>query len=130
MALGLPSHGPLDEWKAIAASVAGVFERQIEITLQELRLQTKQSEPIGRPDSPLNTSSADSAEPASKLSTDLPKKGGRPRKDDERRRVCELRGQKKSWGEVAIQMNKETGQIKSQHAYRMLTMLASNKKAK
>jgi hypothetical protein len=130
MALGLPSHGPLDEWKAIAASVAGVFERQIEITLQELRLQTEQSEPIGRPDSPLNTSSADSVEPASKLSTDRPKKVGRPRKDDERRRVRELRDQKKSWGEVANQMNKETGQTKSQQAYRMLAMLASNKKAK
>jgi hypothetical protein len=79
MALGLPSHGPLNEWKAIAASIAGVFERQIEITLQELRLQTEQSEPIGRPDSPLNTSSADSVEPDSKLSIDHAKRGGRPR---------------------------------------------------
>jgi hypothetical protein len=115
MALGLPSHGPLDEWEAIAASVAAVFERQLEITLDELR-----------PDSPLDTSSADSVEPDSKVPIHHASRGGRPRKDDERRRVLELRDQKKSWGEVTIQMNKETGQTKSQHAYRMLV---SKKKA-
>jgi hypothetical protein len=77
---------------------------------------------------PPNLHSPDSVELDSKLSTErAKKKGGRPRKDDERRRVLELRAQKKSWGEVAILMNKERGQYKSQHAYRMLVY---NKKVK
>jgi hypothetical protein len=116
MALGLPSHGPFDEWKEIAASVAGVFERQIKITLQELR-----------PDSPLDTNSPDSVEPDGQPSIDHAKRGGRPRKDDERKRVLELKDQKKTWAQIAIRMNEETGQTKSRDAYRRL---ASNKKAK
>jgi hypothetical protein len=47
-------------------------------------------------------------------------KGGRPRKDDERGKVAALRSQGKTWAQVAIQMNRETGQSKSKDAYRNL----------
>jgi hypothetical protein len=58
----------------------------------------------------------DSVETNSKLSTGRAKRIGRPRKDNERRRVLELRDQKKSWGEIAILLNKEIGQTKSKDA--------------
>ncbi len=45
---------------------------------------------------------------------------GRPRKDDDRKRVTELRAEKKSWGEIAIIVNRETGQNKTKDAYRRL----------
>lgn len=48
------------------------------------------------------------------------KQGGAPRKDDEANRARELKSQGKTWGQVKIQMNKETGQSKSQDAYRAL----------
>src|SRR6202171_3397682 len=47
-------------------------------------------------------------------------RGGRPRKDDERRKVAALRSQGKTWAQVAIQMNRETDQSKSKDAYRNL----------
>ncbi len=71
------------------------------------------------------TSSVRSHVPASsetnlKLSTERAKGRGRPRKDNERRRVLELKDQKKSWGEIAIVLNKELGLTKSKDAYRGL----------
>jgi hypothetical protein len=47
-------------------------------------------------------------------------RGGRPRKDDERGKVADLRSQGKTWAQVAIQINRETGQNKSKDAYRNL----------
>ncbi len=59
--------------------------------------------------------------PSTKLETakqlDL---GGRPRKDDERKKVAELRSQGKTWAQIAIEMNRETDQKKSKDAYRNL----------
>jgi hypothetical protein len=48
------------------------------------------------------------------------KRLGRPRKDDQRDRVRELKNEGKSWGQIQIQMNKETGQTNSKDAYRKL----------
>jgi hypothetical protein len=48
--------------------------------------------------------------------------GGRPRKDIERRRVLQLKSQGKSWAQVQIIMNKETGQDKTANAYRNLVL--------
>jgi hypothetical protein len=45
---------------------------------------------------------------------------GRPRNNAERRRVLELRSEGRSWGEIRIQMNRETGQNKTAGAYRYL----------
>jgi hypothetical protein len=45
---------------------------------------------------------------------------GRPRKDEERNRVRELKTAGKTWGEIQIQMNKETDQSKTKDAYRAL----------
>ena len=50
-----------------------------------------------------------------------PSPEGRPRKDKERSRVRELRTEGKTWGEIQIQMNRETGQSKSKDAWRALT---------
>jgi hypothetical protein len=47
-------------------------------------------------------------------------KGGRPRADDDRKRVTELREQGKSWGQIATMVNKENNQKKSKDAYRRL----------
>jgi len=47
-------------------------------------------------------------------------RGGRPRKDSERRRVDELRGQKRSWGEIQNTLNHELNQNQSKDAYRAL----------
>jgi hypothetical protein len=49
-----------------------------------------------------------------------PKPGGRPRKDNERNRVCELKKEGKSWGQVQVIVNNETNQNKSKEAYRAL----------
>ena len=51
----------------------------------------------------------------------LAKHGGRPRNDDERKRVHELRAAGKSWAAVRVIMNQETGQQKNAEAYRALT---------
>ena len=51
------------------------------------------------------------------------KKGGRPRKDGERKAVLELRSDKKSWVQIARIMNKKTGQNKTKDAYRALARL-------
>ncbi len=46
--------------------------------------------------------------------------GGRPRNDEERRRVIELKAERKTWKEIAAAINAETGQSKSEDAYRGL----------
>jgi hypothetical protein len=57
---------------------------------------------------------------ASSQSETTKDRGGRPRKDDERRKVADLRSQGKTWTQVANQMNRETSQKKSKDAYRNL----------
>lgn len=47
-------------------------------------------------------------------------RGGRPRKDAERDVVARLRSEGKSWKQIAKTINQETGQNKSQDAYRRL----------
>jgi hypothetical protein len=47
-------------------------------------------------------------------------KPGRPRKDDDRKRVNELKDQGKTWNQIMQTINRETGQNKSKDAYRRL----------
>jgi hypothetical protein len=45
---------------------------------------------------------------------------GRPRKDDERKKVAEKKATRKQWKDIAQEMNAETGQNKTIEAYRAL----------
>jgi hypothetical protein len=83
-----------DEWLALAKAITEVFTQQAK---QEAAGSSSQPETTERLD-----------------------RGGRPRKDDERKKVAELRSQGKTWTQVAMQMNRETGQGKSKDAYRNL----------
>jgi len=49
-----------------------------------------------------------------------PDKGGRPRRDDVRKRIGELRAEGKSWGQVKTKLNAELNQDLSEDAYRLL----------
>lgn len=47
-------------------------------------------------------------------------KGGRPRNDEERKRIRELKAKGMTWKEITTEMNKASGKSKSVEAYRSL----------
>jgi hypothetical protein len=55
-----------------------------------------------------------------KIPVPIPREAGRPRLDEERARILQLRKMNYSWPKVANVMNKETGQTKDKEAYRSL----------
>src|SRR5208337_667053 len=75
------------------------------------RVPSQTSQPT--PDSATANGYRDVQEPARK-------EAGRPRLDDERARVLQLRGMDYSWPKVANTMNRETRQNKDKEAYRSL----------
>jgi len=54
------------------------------------------------------------------LVRDMPPAAGRPRKDDDRVRIGELRRQGKSFGQIAHILSREQGKPVKAHACRML----------
>ncbi len=62
--------------------------------------------------------------------TEASKRTGRPRKDNERASVMALKVEGKTWKEIAATMNVQTGQNKSQEAYRALLRANLSKKIK
>jgi hypothetical protein len=56
------------------------------------------------------------------------KRVGRPRQDELRKRIEELRAENKSWEKVRRQLNKETGKNRTANAYRNLVSERKSKK--
>ena len=56
------------------------------------------------------------------------KRAGRPRQDELRKRIGELRAEGKSWEKVRRQLNKETGKNRTANAYRNLVSEHKSKK--
>ena len=77
---------------------------------------------------PANAANAPHADPCSGgagAAASSQKAGGRPRKDNERDMIRKKRGEGKSWKIVAVEMDEETGHVRTVNAYRYLSRAPS-----
>jgi hypothetical protein len=77
-------------------------------------------EATGIKDAEVRESVVSQSPPDAEAFRHLPKRGGRPRKDAERKKILALKNEKKSWSQIATIMTKETGKQMSADACRKL----------